>query len=352
MMFLTKCHIYNLTKILQFMKTRLFLQAATAALVLAACSSEENATSNSGPADGKLAGKADGGIAQLQSRALENLTQKFTFDTRQETASFTTKSGVKISLNPSRLTKKGQPVSGTVTLEYAEILGLGGMVTANKTTLGVAGEEYNPEDPNVRQLVSGGEFYVNVTQEGEGLDDAPYQVTVPTDLTSEQPDDDMTAWEGQETENGDVVWTEDTNDEGQPNTVHHEEGSYILNFREFGWSNIDRFRADTGPMTMLYVDVPAGFDNSNARVYFATPGDNLCAPLDIYDATTELFSEHTGLVPVGINAYVIFVAEDAGNWVYTVKNVTIAANSTVTIDASDLVTATETDVIDFLNSLP
>lgn len=344
------------------MKTTL-LKATAVALLLAACSSEENLTKT----DNGTNTKANEGLAQLQRRANENLTQWFVVDAGQEHVSIKTRNGVFIDFNPYELKLNGHPVSGPVTIEYKEIFGVGNMVTANKTTMGLAeGSPDNPDEQELRRLFSGGEFYINMTnEEGQNLDDGtPITLTVPTELTENEGQDDegMTVWEGEgedtdgdgeANDEGDVTWDEEQDPDGSDTEVPVEDDKYILEILNFGWANIDKLDQIPGPRTTLSIKVPTMYNFSNSKCYLAYQAvSNSIAPMDQFDWANNEFEEHYGQVPIGLNCYVIFVAEQSGVWKYAIKPVTISPSGLVTITTSDIGTATEASLIAALDALP
>lgn len=66
------------------MKTHLLFKAAIVALILSACSSEENLTKNDDSGRNAKV-NSQSRLAALQRQANEKLTQRFTFNTTQET---------------------------------------------------------------------------------------------------------------------------------------------------------------------------------------------------------------------------------------------------------------------------
>lgn len=287
----------------------------------------------------------------LQDSALENLKQEFTFDGTASITTLTSAKGVQITIYGGCLTKNGMPVTGNVELEYVELFDRGSMLATNKPTMGLM--------PNGDKalLISGGEFYINATQNGEQLEmTCGLQLMVPANLTGTQ-DNGMTLWFGGVDANGDLTWDEVNNDEpgtGQGEAgVGGEGGNYYCYFNHFGWTNIDRFYNDPRPKTTIYVDVPEGFDNTNSAVFIAYVGEtNALANLDTYDPITELFSEHYGLIPIGLECYVIFVSENDGEWTYAIKPVTIVADQIITITDAELGTFTEAELIAAIDALP
>jgi hypothetical protein len=196
------------------MKPILLFKAAIVALLFAACSSEENVANS--PDSRKIPTKANSQLGELQRKANLNLTQKFSFNAKEKAVKFETKKGVVISLNPQELRLNGQPVTGTVNVEFIEIFSVGNMVTANKTTMAYApGSSREPAERRLNALVSGGEFFINMTNEqGVKLDDGTsITLTVPVKLT-ENPDNPRDP--GSEGMLGWVSTGEDTNGDGAP----------------------------------------------------------------------------------------------------------------------------------------
>jgi len=358
------------------MKSTTIFKVAFAALVFAACSSEDT-QSTADEATGNF--NRDGkGLASLQAAATKKQTQTFSFDARREQVVITTESGVKININPSLLKRNGQPVSGMVNVEYQEYFDAGTMVTANKTTRAIMGPDDGTaadaasaqpsadaappaDDVTLAPLVTGGEFFVRMSQEGQTLDDdSQYQLEVPVELTGE-PDDQMIVFKGEKEddnqngtteENEDVRWQKDTEQGGGNETpVWVNNNTYIMNLTGFGWSNIDRFRSEPGPKTTLYVDLPNGYDNTNTNVYLIITNDNTVAPLDTYYTSTGYFSEHYGQLPIGLQGYIAVVSESGGQWEFGYKPVTITANGIITFASTDIAITPETTIVSTLNSL-
>lgn len=342
------------------MKSTLLLKAVAVALLITACSSEDSA--NSAKTTNSTARLAqNSSLAALQAAANRKLIQHYTFTSGKGSASITTKSGVTISINTSTLTLNGQPVTGQVDVQYVEIFTRGHMVTANKTTMGVA----DPDDQSdatdgtdLWPLESGGEFYVNMSQNGQPLDNAAdFSLSVPASLTG-GADPNMLAWSGapDPAQDNDIAWQKQTDAAGTPIPVGgggENGGNYNLHFNNFGWANIDRFSSYTGPKTTILVDVPAGYDDTNCIVYLATQGtQNLMARLDRYDAVTELFSEHYGQVPVGLQGYIIFISATTTQWNYAIYPVTFTAGGTVTVNASDILSTTQSNLETIIDALP
>lgn len=293
-------------------------------------------------------------FAALKAVALENQKQDFQFDA-STMGSFTTASGVEISINGLCLSKNGNPVTGNVDVVVVELFEKGNMLTTNKSTMGIM--------PNGDKglLLSGGEFFIDASQNGVSLEiSCGIQAIIPTNLTGGD-DNLMTIWEGVADCDGaandcdGIVWEQDgVAAERKIEIGDGQNGSaYYTFFNDFGWTNVDRFYMDPRPKTTILVDVPEGYDNLNSHVYLSYDGEaNALANLDTYDSSTGLFSEHYGQIPVGLECHVIFASEVDGEWLYVIKAATITANGIIVISEAELNTATEAQMITMINALP
>ena len=285
-------------------------------------------------------------FASIREQALEDKKQTFQFNADDGAISLTSEKGVSIYINGSCLKINGASVTGMVDLEFVEMFDRGDMLTTNKPTMGVM--------PNGDKalLISGGEFYLKATQGNETIDnDCDMILSIPANLTG-GIDNDMVLWKGNIDDKGDLAWNEVRDPNGNDG-VFAEGGNYHTAFGEFGWTNVDRFYSDPRPKTQIQVQPPAGYDNTNSSVYLSYDGEgNALAHLDTFDADLNIFSEHYGQIPVGLECHVIFVSEDDGNWKYAIKAVTIAANGTIVFNNNDTATTTEAALENAINNLP
>ncbi|MBP0904694.1 hypothetical protein ACFSKN_10580 [Mariniflexile gromovii] len=284
----------------------------------------------------------------IKDQALENITQNFQFNAEDGSTTFTSENGVEITINGSCLTKNGNAVTGVVDIEFVEIFNKGTMLTTNKPTMGIL--------PNGDKalLISGGEFFVEATQNGVTLDTScDFQLIIPAALTG-GPDNDMILWDGIIDEDGNLAWAENKRDgaNGQGG-VFAEGNNYYAFIGGFGWSNVDRFYNDPRPKTTILVDVPEGYNNTNSSVFLSYDGEDTgLANLDTYDPVTGLFSEHYGQIPIGLECHVIFISEDGGDWKYAIKAATIVENGIITINENETSVVTEAQLTTIINGLP
>jgi len=292
-------------------------------------------------------------FGSLRADAINNNTQSFQFNAEDGMGTFTSSNGVTIRVNGSCLTLNNSAITGQVDVSYVELFGKGSMLTTNKPSMGLL--------PNGDRalLISGGEFYLNATQNGQQLDlGCPYQLEVPSSLTGGD-DYDMVLWDVVTDVNGDITWEQDMDPTGGGGNDEifldngQTGGIYYTFLTDFGWTNIDKFYNDPRPKTTILVDVPANYDNENSAIYVSFDGEeNALAHLDTYDAATGLFSEHYGQIPIGLECHIIFVTEEGGNWRYAIQEVTIVADGTITFAMGETNVATEAQLVQIINDLP
>ena len=341
------------------MKINTLLKFALVALIFTSCSSEDNtATENDNLLLKKASESQEGGLYALEQNNRESLKQHFKFETGREKVTFKSEKGVELSFTPNNLTVNGNPYNGTVIVEFIEIFGIGGMVSTGMPTMGVPEGEAN-EESVLAPLITGGEFYVNMTtEEGEDIDDGvPYTLSVPTELTGGEGEDteDMIVWTGDEDEDGDVKWEKDTDDDGNEKEVSEENGRYLMEMLSFGWCNIDKLDNLDGfdEFTGIWVDAPNGFNDTNSMVYMSYQGQmNLLTGFNNFDYGAQLFDDPYNNIPVGAQFNVIFVSSQGGQWLVGVKQVTIVGNDVIVFTMNDLAIATNPALINMLNNLP
>jgi hypothetical protein len=260
--------------------------------------------------------------------------------------------GTTIRIYANSLVKKnGDAVTGNVTLELIEIYKKSDMLLTKLATRG------RTADGTIATLVSGGEFFVNAMQNGDTVRmNGIYQILAPTDNTGD-PDQDMRPFKGvQECDNDgcDVIWQQQDRDikiDKAENGQGGTQSAYYVFQSQFGWTNIDRWYSDPRDKTTLYVDVPEGYNNTNCAVYLSYDGEPTALALfDVYDATTGLFTEHYGQIPIGLQVHFIMVSVIDGQWYYSVKGATIGANHTETF--TELEPVSQEDLAQIIDDLP
>lgn len=278
----------------------------------------------------------------LRQEALEQSIQNETF-IAEDGIAFTSNNGAQLQIFPGCLTTlEGELILDEVELEFIEFYRRDEMLGPNKPTMG------RMPDGNKAMLLTGGAFYINITRNGETvLPACGIQLIVPTALTG-GPDEAMTLWTGVIDNNDNLTW------EPNPNGEAFIEGdNYVAFFNEFGWTNIDRFFDDPRPKTTLQVLVTEGYTAQNASLYLSFDGEETgIAHLDTFNPDTNMFSEHYGQLPVGLEVHLIFVTAEENLWRYALKPVTISENGFVTIAHSETQTATLEQLQTLIAALP
>jgi hypothetical protein len=282
----------------------------------------------------------------------ESRRQKFTMDAASGGYIYGEEGTVLQFNGNSLLTESGEVVSGSVDVEFIEVYRKSAMVLTNKSTMGLTA------DGELTALKSGGQFYVNVTKDGQQLKTkSGYTIIAPVDNTG-GADDNMNIFEGVEqceNEDCDIVWQEvPGTDRGVGvDGFQNEEGHFTAYYcfqQKFGWTNIDRWYNDPREKTTIHVAVPEGFDNTNCAVFMAYKGDASLAMFDVYDEETKLFTEHYGLVPVGLEVHFILVSIIEDEIHYAVQSATITKNHKAVIP--EVASITKEELIDLIDELP
>lgn len=261
--------------------------------------------------------------------------------------------GTQVTFQANSLGINGTPVTGDITVELIEIYGKGAMLLQNMPTSG------KKSDGTEEALISAGEFFLNAKQGTTQL-----EILIPVQIRSKgivpatwepmqvfKAGDDL-----QDTE----VWEEVKGADGDNQNAQGGEGEgadgtfvmfSIFDTTSFGWTNLDRWAGYTGAKTQIFVDVPAGFDGDNCEVYLSYDGEpTALARMDIYNSTTELFTEHYGQIPIGQEVHIILIAEIAGELHYTIQGTTVVDNHTEVMAAPQPTTQAALETL--INALP
>ncbi|WP_298305391.1 hypothetical protein [Flavobacterium sp.] len=259
-----------------------------------------------------------------------SLTNILTFNANS-ILNYTSPKGVTLSINGSCLRKNGNPVVGEVKVKYIEIFDKGTMLTTNKVTLGnLSG--------NKELLYSGGEFYIQATQDNVNLTlTCPFSLNIPTSLTG-GTQTGMLPFSGTIDANGDLSWEQATTYDLITNT-QTATPVYAALIPSFGWFNCDRFSGYTGPKTTITANVPAGY-GANAGIFLSVK------------TFPNALGKSYGLFPVGLDCYLIFVTEKDGKFRYAIKPQVLTANHTVTFNLSETIVATADELTTAINALP
>ena len=259
-----------------------------------------------------------------------SLTNVITFDA-STTLNYTSPKGVNLSIMGSCLRKNGNPVTGEVKVIYIEIFDKGDMLTSNKPTL-----FNNSGDKEL--LISGGEFYIQATQDEVNLTLAcNINLDIPTALTG-GTQTGMLPFTGSIDSDGELSWDQATTFEiltqGQAATP-----IYAAIIPSFGWFNCDKYYSTPGPKTTITSNVPAGY------------GENSAVFLAVKTFPSSLGKSY-GQFPVGLDCYLIFVTEKDGMFRYAIKQQVLTENHQVFFTLAETTTGTADEFTTAINALP
>ncbi|MDG1912985.1 MAG: hypothetical protein P8I55_00135 [Crocinitomix sp.] len=282
---------------------------------------------------------SDVALANFFSTNIEAATQHFS-QNANAVISLTGEKGTYLSLAPNSLIDAdGDLITGLVDIELIEVSKKSEMVLMNKATMGKKG-------PNHTTLISQGEFYVSISQFGTEL-------TLTSPMTLSTPIDDydpsMRKFVNISDEE-DLLWemaADSILNEGEDSTGVAL--SYEILPGEWGWTNIDKFYSDPRPKTEIFAELPEGFDDTNTEVYISYDGEsNALAQFDVW--TGDRFSEHYGLIPIGLEVHFIAVGIVGDELNCSIQSATIIDNHVQNID--DFAAITEDALITLIDALP
>jgi hypothetical protein len=211
---------------------------------------------------------------------------------------------------------QGNALTGNVEIKLIEIYSKSKMILANKVTLAYSGGQVKP-------LISGGEFYLTVTQNGQKVN-VINPITVQT-KTSNSANENMSLFAGEVDENGNILWF-NASDSTAIVTDSLNNTYYGFPFENtYSWINCDYFMGQNGPQTAVSVTVPNIYHPMNTKVYIVFTNEN--AVTSLYSYENEAFK--TGgyyTVPTGMNVHFVVVTNQEGRLMYAVQNATLVMN--------------------------
>ncbi|MBD8083899.1 hypothetical protein [Chryseobacterium caseinilyticum] len=252
------------------------------------------------------------------------------FDSSLTNYIYTTARGTTVKVNGTCLRLNGAPITGTVILEFVEIYDRAKMMASNKPTMGkkVSGEQ--------EMLLSGGEFYINIKKDGNTLTTTCPIVVETSTANSGGTVAGMQAFNGV-IANSALTWEPTTSWDVVTN-VQTNPNKYVMALPGFGWFNCDKFSNYPEPKTTITANVPAGYGSASQVFILAKNIPNALG-------TTA------GKFPVGMQCYLIFVSESNGNFMWIIKEQTLAASHTIYFDLKDAKMGKSADFVSNISQL-
>lgn len=256
----------------------------------------------------------------------ENAIQEFTIDAASGGIIYGTQ-GTEVVFQPNSFGIGGVPVTGNVKVQLVEIYDKASMLLKDKSTLGMR------TNGDKEALKSAGEFFIDAQQGGNELELIEMANVSSRPVDFSDLDSAMQVFRAGDDLNDDDDWVEadeDGNDENDDVKVREAQGAggefatYTYNIGTFGWTNLDRWYSYTGAKTDIFIDVPNDFDEDNCAVYLSYDGEpTALARMDVWSTELEMFTEHYGLIPVGLEVHIIMVAEFDGQLQYAIQGTTV-----------------------------
>jgi hypothetical protein len=239
-------------------------------------------------------------------------TQTFTVNTNSM-GSITGAQGTIINIFPNAfVTAQGAPVTGVVTINLREIYSKGEMIRSGVLTVS-----------NGKLLVSGGELFINATQNNQTLKLANNQsILVSMQKKINNPNDmqefytraaiDTTNWgDPQDT----IVVIPDSS------SVN---GSYYFALDSLGWINCDYFYANTNPLTTVNVTIAdTSFNSSNTMVFISFNGLN--SAMGCYQ-TNVVSTFAANYVPTNMPVTIVAISQKGTNYYAAFASTSITNN--------------------------
>lgn len=252
--------------------------------------------------------------------------QEFTIDAATGGV-ITGSQGTQVTFAPNSFGIGGVAVTGNVSVQLVEIYDKASMVLKDKSTLGMR------PNGDKETLKSAGEFFIDAAQGGNELELLEMANVNSRPVDFSDLDGGMKIFRAGDDLNGDEDWEEaDEDGDGKNDDANVRDGqgadgefaTYTYDIGTFGWTNLDRWYSYAGAKTDIFIDVPEGFDADNCAVYLSYDGEpTALASMDVYNTTLEMFTEHYGLIPVGLEVHIIMVAEIDGQLHYAIQGTTI-----------------------------
>ncbi len=264
--------------------------------------------------------------------------------------------GTKITFDPNSFAINGTPVTGNVDIQLIEVYDRANMVMKSMPT---TGKRPNGDEETLK---SGGELFIKAKQgnnELELLNPMHIESGYDPDGSFNNP---MQVFRAGDNVNDNEKWEEKDEDQNghadfaDTREVQDVNGNwhiiYGFDTSEFGWTNLDRWFTYTGTLTTLNVGVPDGYTDDNCALFVIYDGEpKALARLDRYDASTGLFTEHFGKLPVGIDIHILMITSIDDVLHYSLIGTTSVANGT-NETMPDPQPTTESDLIAIINGLP
>jgi len=263
---------------------------------------------------------------------------------------FICSNGTSVTIYPNAfLTQSGNAVTGIVNIEVKDVLNKKDMILNNAIPVS-----------NGQLLVSGGEVYLNATQNGQKLKINPSSAVYLKVPIYDTPSNQMLEfyasgpsnlsnsslnWATSNTATTTIEVTQDSIATG-PSLSY-----YSFQVDSLNWTNCDYFRNPGVNNTTCTVNLTGFFTNSNAAVFISMNGVNALARLhDTFTTVSQSFSSYVNSLPEGLAYTIIAISFDGTNYYYASQTVTMTTDMVINMPA--LTQTTKSQIESNLSTLP
>lgn len=269
-------------------------------------------------------------IYDLSEQFREDITQRFTFQADDEAQEFITKEDIVIQIDPAKIRVDGVQPSGQMTLEFIAIYDKGTMALANRPTMGI--NEFNEQ----AMMVSGGEYYVNVTNDDrKATINSLYSLNIPYENV-EADMNKMKLYQGVSLSNNNLSWVDYNSSTDGTGISISDGGYYHIYLDQFTWINCDYFYDNPYEKTSIGADL-----TDSESMFFLS-----------IDSMPNTLASLKGEYPIGIKAHLICIAENNDEYSYLIEPITIERNSYYQYKLKDLKPMNKNALIEKINNLP
>lgn len=230
--------------------------------------------------------------------------------------------------------KNGAIVTGTVKVEQILLRKKGDFIRQNR-----------PTQTASAMLVTGGSFYLSITQGGEELT-ANYGFRLP------QSSENFDLFEGADAGNNQNVWTT-LQDSGriQRNMDSISQSDTFFRYcciDRFKWINCDYFYNCSCPLTAVKVKLPIEFGNTNTKVQLVFKDINAVTGLQ-GNITSKLFETGASYkAPIGKVVTIVVMSKIDGKYYFKTKEVNLIEDGVYEIAPTELTLSAMKSLIDAL----
>lgn len=291
-----------------------FLAIISFSLLITACKKDEHHV-----AVGPHVPSASNPLVALFQSHVTDATQSFTLQAATG-ATIQGSKGTQVLISSNAFAdQNGQVVTGVVNVELIEALDVSDMLWLNKQTVGM-------DNGTPRQLVSGGQIYLNATQAAQQLALVPGRTNV--SIPAANPDPEMQLFSGTVDEGGVIFW----DPFGQNGTgLNTDSLSYNFPNDSLGWINCDYFTNWGGPLTSVRVEVPSPHDGSNTLVWVVFPSINSITNVGASGTNGVFLTSASYAAPVGMDVVIVAFSEVDGVFYSSFTNTALMPDHTGSI---------------------